>query len=322
MTTWYEWRIKCSTDNQWYKVITKNQDEPTICPQNSAHTVVSGSGLIINRLAQASPRLTLPDEDGRLIVSPGLYPDFLNQCFTSESDNIASGLRGGGNKFITSMVDGSTSTTTEYRFVDYCQILGGDIRVFNANINDRFSTDVYAEASPVVANVSNLGNCNLIDLEGGAHMIVPANGDGTHDVDLTEAENSNVEGDPTNPLKPIFISKVSPIPSRAEDNTPTGYWDWSRHTGQVTPVPDGKGSYNLFDYPMVLLKYVNKISVYGNSHPFKQSLLLNHRGGPFLPHWRIRTTCTRTGHPAEDPPVIYTITVVVARKYSTNPGDT
>lgn len=321
MTTWYEWNIKCATDNQWYKVITKTQTEPTVCPNNASHSTVPNSGLIINKLIQTSPRLTLPDEDGRLIVSPGLYPDFLNQCFTSESDDITNGLRGGGNPFVISVADGTSTVTTEYRFIDYCQILGGDIRVFNANIDDRFTADVYAEATPVTVNNTNTGNCNLVPIGVGANIIVPAMGDGTHDIDLDAPENANVAGDPTNPLSPVFISRASPVPSRAEDNTPTGYWDWSRQTGGITPAP-GTGTYNLFDFPMTLVKYVNKISVYGGNSMFKQSLLLNHRGGPFLPHWRIRTTCTRANsHSPSDPPVIYTLTVVVAKKITTNLGE-
>lgn len=319
MTTWYEWNVKCATDGLFYKTITKTDIEPTVCPNNAAHSVVVGSGLIISKLSQPETRLNSTDDDGRIIVSPGLYSDFLNQYFTSESDDIANGLRGGGEKFMKSLANGSAETvTTEYRFIDYTQLLGGTIRVYGSNPDDTFSVDVYVTATPTTPNLTNTGNCNLLDLGGGANIILPANGNGACNVDLTSPENVNVGGGPL-ATSPVLITQAAPVPATKEDGSPEGYWNWSRLTGQITPAPNGDGGYNLYDFPMTLSKYVNKLSVYGGpGNYFKQDLLLNHRGGPCLPHWRIRTYCTRaSSHATTDPPVVYTATFVVARKYST-----
>lgn len=84
---------------------------------------------------------------------------------------------------------------------------------------DRWSFFVRMPATVTTPN-AGLGNCNLVDL-GGYNLIVPAAGDGSHDIDLAQAV---------------------PVPMTG------GYWDANHATGVVTPsVTPGKADWGLFD---------------------------------------------------------------------------
>lgn len=315
MTTWYEWKVQCSTDFGWYVVMTKNKTPPTVCPDNSEHMVVPGEEYIISTLSNENPKLEDVNEDGRIKISPGLFPDYMNPYFASQCDNIITGTRGDGTRLVASYADGaSTENVLNIQFIDYVQILGGTIRVANANIDDYISLDCYAEATAVTVNVGGTGNCNLYDMGGGANMIVPAAGDGTHDVDLEEPLNANLAGSPG---QPTLVTKAVPVPAVEEDGTPIGYYDWDRKTGAITPNP-GKGGYYLFNFPFVLSRYINKMAVYSGNEVFKHDTSIFHRGGPVLPQWKCRIYATRaSSHAPADPPVIYTFILNIARKYST-----
>ena len=326
MTSWYKWKVRCQTDNKFYSVITEDTTEPTVCPDNSAHSVVPGSGFITQILKQDAPRLNSVNDDGRLIVSQAMFPDWMNPCFTSYGDDFANGHRGDGTKFFASFADGApTSTILEFRFIDYIQMLGGTLRAYNGNIDDYFSADVFVPGTDVVVNNTNTGNCVLLDLSqgavpGGLNVIIPAHNNGTHDVDITSADNPNVDGTSN---QCILVTKACPVSSVDENDNPTGNWDWNRHTGEIASAVPGQGMFNLYTFPIVLAKYINKVSVFtGNNSPFEQSMTLNHRGGPLLPHWRFRITMTRaSSHAPSDPPVIYNGTLIIARSVSTNSGD-
>lgn len=315
MTSWYEWKVKCATDSGWYTVITKDKMPPINCPDNSAHGVVSGQEYIIAWLSNINPQLDDINDDSRLKVSPGLFPDYMNPYFTSEGDDTTNGRRGEGGRLVMSHADGaSTTNETIIQFVDYIQILGGRIRVVGANPDDYISFDCYVDATPVVVNDMTVGNCNLYDIGGGANMIIPAEGNGTHDVDLTAAINVNVAG---NPGQPTLITQAIPVPATEEDGTSKGHFDWNRITGAVTANP-GRGKYYLFNFPMVLSRYVNKICVYSGTETFDHDLSIFHRGGPFLPHWKCKIYTTRaSSHEPSDPPVVYNFILNIARKSST-----
>ena len=318
MTTWYEWKVQCSSDSNWYNTITKTDTKPTVCPNNAAHGVTEA--YIIGHVSSTNPQLQDENEDGRVLVSPGLFPDYMNPYFTSKCDDFANGTRGDGTRLVINHPDGDPETTiTELRFVDYIQILGGWIRVQNAGLDDYISFDCVAPATPVTVNGSGTGNCNLVEVipTSGLHIIIPAAGDGGHDVDITTAANANVAGGIN---QPTLITQAVPVSAYEDDGTPNGYWDWDRKTGAITANTEGKGNYNLYDWEIVLSKYVNEVSVYsdGNGGIFKQKLGLVHRGGPFLPHWKCRIHTTRAAtHQSSDPPVIYTVVLTLARKSST-----
>jgi len=315
MASWYEWKVQCAQDLQYYKVLTKENIEPTVCPNNAAHSVVEGSGLIVDSISNKNPELDDMGEK-RLLVSIGLFPDYMNPCFFSRGDNFEDGTRGNGERLLLIHPDGAPTTTiTTLHIVDLIQLIGGVVRVYNGNTEDFLTVDIYAPATPVTeAPGGNTGNCNLVFI-GAGNMIVPAGGDGTHNCDIESPVNPNLAGLPGQPIK---VTAAVPVPALDSHSKPCGYWNWNRFNGNITPAYDGKGSYYLLDHSTILVKYVNELSVFGGmDSEFKQKLMVNHRSGAFMPHYKCRIHTTRSAtHAPTDPPVIYSILMICARQFS------
>jgi hypothetical protein len=246
----------------------------------------------------------------------------MNPYFTSQGDDINNGIRGGGTYIAQEIIYNGITNIYEFdlNFVDYVHIISGQVTTFGTNFHDRLNVSVIAQASIVNINNTNNGNCVLYDISGGydvAHMIIPVNGNiGTHDVNLTEAYNNNLSGP-----DPIFVSKVIPIPALQSDGkTPNGYWDWIENTGEVIPCIDGNGYYNLYDIPITLLKYVNNVCLYNGSLtlPYTVILSVNHRSGPFLPHWTVKFTFDISNLHTIGDKIIFNSLMVLARRKSTN----
>jgi len=317
-TIWYEWRCLCSVESEPNKiktVITKSKVAPTVCPTNAAHGIVAGSATIINYISRKGVALDAKDDDGRQVVSIGMFPDWMNPSVLGRSDDLATGTRCTGQKLLLSHAHGSSlTTTTQIRFIDYIQILGADLYVMNANPEDYISLNIIAPATSV-SPVNGIGNANLYPIAVGKNLIIPAAGDGYHNVDLTTPLNVNVAG---NPGQPTLITAATPVPAFNEDGSKYGYWDWDRLTGAITPNVNGTGNANLLDHQITLLKYAAEVCVFaGDGQTFKHKFGFVHRGGPLLPHWRCDLITTRAStHASNDPPVIYNLIMNIARKSS------
>ena len=313
------WRLKSAGDNLYYQVWLPDDVEPVVISFNGTHAVVPGSGAILQTRKAELPRLN--SEDGRLMVAPVIYPDYMNPFYTSAGDDFDNGIRGGGIESACGCVYDGTNTVHEkvIRFVDFMHVIGGVITVSNGNFDDRMSTSVIADATPVTVNGSNLGNCNLIDVSGGYdiyHLIVPANGDGTHDVDLVTPINSNLSGP-----SPIFVSEAVPVPAFGMDGvTLEGFWDWAELTGEITPSYGQTGAYNLYDFPITLTKYINNIVVSTGipNTSYTANLTVNHRSGPFLPHWKLVMEYTTSDSHEVGDKVYYNCMITTARRKTVN----
>lgn len=115
--------------------------------------------------------------------------------------------------------------TSEYEFIEPVEIHDGQVvwsPVENWGADDRFSLGSRVPANVAVPNGSNTGNCNLVATLAGYNVIIPAAGDGTHDVDLSAA---------------------APVPAGG-----FGYWDNDYDTGTVTPsATPGGADWHLLD---------------------------------------------------------------------------
>jgi hypothetical protein len=122
---------------------------------------------------------------------------------------------------------------------------------------------VIAPATPVTASGGgNTGNCNLVDPGvGAAILIVPAAGNGTHNVDLSTA---------------------IPVPALG-----AGYYsctDPDFGLGVITAGAPGTSAYNLFTVAIPLTKYATKFQLLGD-----RSINLTLpavKPGNILPQWK------------------------------------
>ena len=307
MSTWYEWSVLCPDGHGRQITYTTTSMPPTACPRDPVHILDADNNLIVRSISETNP--TVKDfNENRVLVSIGMFPDFMNPVFFSRGDNFAAGTRGDGDLLVVSHAHGETTKTTIVEFVDPIQLIGATLRAYNTNIADTISFEAYAPASPVSATTPGTGNCILHNV-GFGNVIVPF-ANGTHNVDLTAPINNNLAGEPG---QPTLVAAVVPVPATDDiTHMPNGYFNYDDATGAVTPA-NGNGKYNLFDVAVPLFRYVNSMSVYGT--PFKEEVGVNHRSGLVLPHWKSRIYTTRdSSHPALDPPVIYTIVMKAARQ--------
>jgi len=166
--------------------------------------------------------------DGKQIVTISPSSEGLNTWFHGAGDITGSIERSGGQKYLITFTAIEIGTTKEVS-INYSEPI--EIHDGQAIFTPAASWDVidYAElyveipATPIVSNLSGTGNCNLFPVPGG-NLILPANGNGGYNVDLTKA-----------------------VPVNSSDQT--GYWDTDYFTGGVTSsATPGKAEYNLLDF--------------------------------------------------------------------------
>jgi hypothetical protein len=137
--------------------------------------------------------------------------------------------RGGGTDSLLTFDSGSGEVeSAELQFAEPVEVHDGQgcwRPIANWDLGDKMSVSLISPANTVTVNGTNEGNCNLVDL-GGYNAIVPAAGDGTHDIDLATA-----------------------VPLLVDDELfPDGQWDVDKVTGDVTaPVTPTEGNCNLLD---------------------------------------------------------------------------
>lgn len=311
MTSVHLYRVYCTSGDGYQE--TWESIEPTACPLNSGHSI-DASQTVIKETIGGSNLST--NDDNRLVVAPSLMPDTFTGQFMGRGDDVANGIRGSGPPLYVSMPDGSAETqTTIAQAVDLTLALGCDIQVYGANKDDYVTITLMAPASPVTANGTSTGNCNLVSVGASGNIIIPsATSTGAYDVNLTEPINANLAGP-----NPLFVSKVTPIPAEDISGNVTkfnGFWDYDESTGAITPSATQTGRYNLYDFAVPLTRWVNKWPVWTvPGGIYTKELFIHNKGAKILPHWYLSLETTRAStHAVSDPAVEYQFTFYVARK--------
>lgn len=212
--------------------------------------------------------LTPRTSDGKPVVLVNLFPGdvLLNYCGRGDGAGI-----GNGTPFTAQQV-GNGATVVEWSFLDWVYIAGGGFSWRNAGPGDHVSMSVYAPAtSTSAADPANTGNCNRVHLGGGLYRVDPANGDGTHNVD---------------------VSSAVLVPSFDPDGNRTGQWDWSEpDTGKGTATPaetPGAGAYAVYEFPNTLQTFVREVPILA-SHTVDVTIPAI-KIKKLLPHWKMKLT--------------------------------
>lgn len=217
--------------------------------------------------------------DGKPIFLSNMFPSGVFLYITGAADDVASATgRGDGASFMLAS-DVAGDESLDFQFADWVFLAGGGIQAQGGQVGDHVSLEIYAPATPVVANASGAGNCNLVDPGvGQAILIVPAAGDGTHDVDLSQAV---------------------PIPASNDDAAAgTGYYEWSApDAGKglvlVSSTP-GRGKYNLFTVQNKLARFVNRYPL--RSDQYIDLTVVGIKPHRILPHWHFVVSMHNAGH--------------------------
>ena len=153
---------------------------------------------------------------------------------SSRGDNLsptppASG-RGDGTQLFLSFT-GPDTKEVEIQFIEPIELHDGHVSwrpVGDWGFEDTWTWSLRMPATVATPNVGNTGNCNLVDTGAGFNIIVPAAGDGTHDIDYDQAV---------------------PIPDGyCVEHGGVGYWNVVEHwTEVVTPNVTGQGAFNFYD---------------------------------------------------------------------------
>lgn len=249
--------------NIWFKASLSAEDEVTL------------DGIVATHSGEPLPSGAIPVElagvpttsDNKPIFLPNLFPGPDTLYLTGAADGDST--RGDGVPFIVTS-SAAEDKSLDFGFVDAVYIAGGSVNATGGAPGDWINLELFAPASTVTPNGSGTGNCNLVEVVpgSGAHIIVPAAGNGAYDVDL---------------------SMAVPVPSGFDESAPAGYWEWSNPPvgkGTISVVTPGTGNYNLFDFPIFLARFCNRLPLVIPLDLTVPAI----KPKKILPQWRMRAT--------------------------------
>jgi hypothetical protein len=141
-------------------------------------------------------------------------------------------------------------------FVHDCQAQWYPVENWGAE--DKLSLSGILPATVAIVNGSNTGNVNLYPTGLGYNVILPAAGNGTHDVNLLTAVPVPVNG--------------------------TGYWNIRLDDGYITPSPVGNTDWAMLDIP-IAVSYFKNIPMSNKMGVFD---IETYKADYFHPSWKIR----------------------------------
>jgi len=203
--------------------------------------------------------------DGKPLVTTNALPEWCILNMAGAGDLVTE--IGGNNKFLLECDDPDNDVDLEFAFIDAVYVTSGVGLIENAKLGDYIDFQVHAASSTVTENGGGTGNCNSVPTGLGFNIIVPAPGNGGHDIDLVDDAN-------------IVL---------APDND--GWWDWDfPHIGRgtVTPNYEQKGHYNLFPVGMNLASFATKVPLLGSN--VLNFGIQNVRAKMIPPHWHWHVT--------------------------------
>jgi hypothetical protein len=250
----YEYWLWCNDESAWVTVWSPDPDNaPTLCPNDTGHTIDQSKTFIQRSVGETvsvqelidAPKtdedIPITAQDGPrecdrkpvMVMSPATEGTFtfLSSCGDDLSPTPPNSGRGEGAQLYLNFADAGEDEV-EIQFCEpvelhdaHCSWSG------NWGFLDRWSTSVRIPATPdPVVNPGGTGNCYVIPTGFGFNSIVPADGAGTHDVDLNLAV---------------------PVPDGYSKKSGEGQGFWNvdeRWSEVITPCEDfGYGPYNLYD---------------------------------------------------------------------------
>lgn len=220
---------------------------------------------LVRGYSQKSPTAA----DGKVYMSPDIWPLGTLTNFCGASDSISDGMSG-----TDPLAMESTQVEEKTKIIQFTKpvrLAGGYLQYYGAVLGDWLSFLVYVPATSGTSNPGH-GSYAKTAIGGGVNLFLPYP-NGGWDLNLAEKENSNVS-----------FTKVRPVPAPGGD----GFFDWNEETGEVMANAAQKGGYHLIDQDVSLNEFVTKIHIIGTDHfpltiPAVRPVLM-------LPHWKCKIT--------------------------------
>lgn len=225
--------------------------------------------------------------DGKNVFINSSFPGGVFFYLAGAGDSAT--VRGAGAPFSASVegADPSDPTPIEFGFLDGVYTAGGSVYWNNGNQGDHISLELVIPATPAPTSTPGTGNCNQVPLGGGAMLLVPAAGNGSHTVDLATAV---------------------PVPAFAEETgVATGYWDYSdpwTGKGAITPGAPGASKWNLLNFAPPPVRFINKFQLVGSGSERIEPQI---KPKWILPQWKFRAVIHSAGRATGDLDVAWTI---------------
>ena len=178
-------------------------------------------------------------QDKKKYVRASAYTLGTRLYIAGRGDDRTNGV-GKGQRFEKQHSSNGLSTWTEFQFGDWVELGGGGLWYKGGVFGDYVTFRMFAPATEIVAN-EGAGNCNVH----GSGILIPAAGNGSHDVDLTTADK--------------FIPLL----------TSGGYWNWSypdTGLGTCEAAPNGDGNCNLVPAEVAIHTYVSDVGILGDGY--------------------------------------------------------
>lgn len=221
------------------------------------------------------------EDDGKLVVVPFPARDGFKTFFTGAGDDLAptppASGRGQGTQLAVGFLSSESfplTKTIELQWSEPIQIHDGQGQVEPAvewSVKDFLSMTARLPATSAVVNGGGTGNANLVPTGLGYNLIVPAAGNGGHDVTLADAV---------------------PVPASG-----AGYWEADPVTGAVSASPNpGLGSYHLLDIQVEAI-FANKIPLGQGTGVFD---IEAYRVEDIHPNWKLIIEIEKNKAPSVD----------------------
>ena len=279
------YRLYCETEAVFVQVWSDTA--PTVCPNNSGHTLGSDDPVVL--ATQTLAQVQQVNENGAIwnqpqttnktpLFNPNIIPPGYLLYVTGAFDDINGASRGDGTQMILQLTEAGDASV-EGRFLEHVYVLGGEVGHIGGGHGDWASLYLYGPASaPEDKTSTHDGNANKAPTGFGFNIIVPAPGDnGDWNVDGATLEAGEINQD------------LVPLPS----DSGTGYWNWDPTVSpSITPVanpaaPDG--GYNLYDAALPIARQANRVPLVCAGDCCPSTI----KGKKILPHWVVKLSLHR-----------------------------
>lgn len=208
------------------------------------------------------PRPREPKREVTIVRGHSLWQPWM----TSFGDDVQGQTRGLGQKLEISFTNPGNKNV-EAAFMEPVELCAAEFQWLTASwaLDDLLNLVLVMPPTVATPNGGNNGNANLV-AAGSRNRIIPAPGNGTHDVNLAEAV---------------------PVPPGPQGN---GGWIVDQLTGQVTPAPaPGQGDFHMYDQEV--LNYVVRRLAMAN--PLGAQQILLDQALWISERWKLRFACNR-----------------------------